>query len=312
MDESSVDEFAAELLGVPSVAALAQGLVSRALLPEGRARAHDGDAENGDSAWAQSQILLRPHLAAWLPKLAALVKRLLSQQDECGGWPLRAGERSSVVFTFYPVLALTRAIRLGLRLDGAGAALAAAERFVEDGLRSGRFSIEGQVLAHVMVERILPVVPADLLRQREQLIDSCWRADMGMRLQDRPITVTRQPVWHSIAWRPLLYLCVRRWVPPLGVLSVLLGGELVNSFDREIAAWRGPEASVNLGSGVSWASALALRGTVALARTCGGWARRRRSSGLATASGRWRAMSTTWRYRSLARIDLSPNASRGG
>jgi len=194
-----------------------------------------------------------------------LTKQLLLSQDADGGWPLRDGEKPTLPFTFYPTLALARAIRLGHRVDGAAEALRAAAWFIEDELRSGRLGLEGQVLAHAALDRIAEV-PADLVQLREQLIDACWWADTGMRIQDWLLTVSRQPVWHAIVWRPLLYVCVRRWVSPLSALGVLLGGELVTSFDREIAAWRGPEASVSLGSGSSWASALALRGLVYFAR----------------------------------------------
>ena len=98
------------------------------------------------------------------------------------------------------------------------------------------------------------------------MVEACWCAGTGLQIHDQPVTVSRQPVWHTIIWRPLLYLCLRRWVSPLSALGVFLGGELVDSFDREIAAWRGPAASVNLGVGSSWASALALRATMEFAR----------------------------------------------
>jgi len=41
MDRSGAEELAAELLGVHSVATVARGLVTRALLPEGRVEAHE-------------------------------------------------------------------------------------------------------------------------------------------------------------------------------------------------------------------------------------------------------------------------------
>jgi hypothetical protein len=316
------DQLAAELLGVPSVAALARSLATRAMLPNGRVeaheygrdqhssasaggmliglsgsygvpdsvvapliravaalvdrngrvRTHDGDAESGDNTWSQSQVLLgllqRPRLIE-PDTLTALIARLLTLRDSGGGWPLREGDLPSLMFTFYPVLALARAIDLGLAGPGVPEALHTTATFIESGLRSGRFSTEWQLLARFALERILHVngrlVPSDLARQRAHLIDACWQADGGLRIHDQPVTVTRQPVWHSMTWRPLLYLCLRRWVSPLSVLGVLVGGELITAFDRDLAAWRGPEASVNLGSGSSWASALALRGVTALA-----------------------------------------------
>jgi hypothetical protein len=112
--------------------------------------------------------------------LAALSKRLLLLQDVGGGWPLRDGETPSLTFTFYPVLALVRAARAGIRIDGSLEALRAAARFIEDGLRTERLGLEEQVLAHFALERILTAVPADLVRRREQLMEVCWRADTGM------------------------------------------------------------------------------------------------------------------------------------
>lgn len=58
---------------------------------------------------------------------------------------------------------------------------------------------------------------------------------------------------------------MRRWVSPLSAPGTLLGGELIDLFDRGLEAWKGPAASINLGSGSSWASALAFRATLAFA-----------------------------------------------
>jgi hypothetical protein len=316
-------DLAAQLLGVSSIAALAQSQVARAVLPDGRVetheygrqqhssasaggvliglsgaygvpdsivaplsalvgalidddgrvRSHDGDTESGDSTWAQSQILLglllRPHLVRKPAKLDVLIQRLMSLRDAAGGWPLRAGESPALTFTFYPVLALSRAHHLGLRVDGFEEALRATAGFVDSSIRSSRFSLEERLLGQFVLERISMasdhVIPVELIRQRGELIAACWRADTGIQLQDQLITIYRQPVWHSITWRPLLYLCLRQWISPLGPIGAVLGAELVNSFDRDLAAWTGPAGSVSLGSGSSWASALALRGTTAFA-----------------------------------------------
>jgi hypothetical protein len=76
-------------------------VVSELIDNEGRVRSHDGDLVSGDSTWAQAQVLLgllrRPHLLPAPDKLSALTKRLLSQRDENGGWPLRDGEPASLV-----------------------------------------------------------------------------------------------------------------------------------------------------------------------------------------------------------------------
>lgn len=255
-----------------SVIAPLIAVVSALIDDEGRVRSHDGDADSCDSTWAQAQVLLglllRPHLVPSPDKLNALTKRLLALRDENGGWPLRDGEPASPAFTFYPALALARALDLGVA--GAREALRVTARYVEDGLRAGRFGLEQQLMAHFALERIATAVagsvPADLVRDRAQLLDACWLAGAGLQVHDRPVTVTRQPVWHFMIWRPLLYLCLRRWVSALSVPGILLGGELVHSFDHELGVWQGPAASVNLGSGSSWASALAFRATLAFAR----------------------------------------------
>ncbi len=279
MDVASAEELAAQLLGVPSMTALARAQVRRALLPggrveaheygrkqhssasaggmlvglsgspevpdsvvaplsavvcdlidvEGRVRCHDGDVESGDSTWAQAQVLLglllRPRLVSGRDRLNALTKRLLSLRAEDGGWPLREGEPPSLTFTFYPVLALARALELGF--DEAREALGVTARYVEGGLCGGRFGLEEQVMAHFALERIGTVssepVRSELVRRRAELLDACWSAGVGLRMHDQPVTVSRQPVWHSIIWRPLLYLCLRRWVSPLSVLGVLVG-----------------------------------------------------------------------------------------
>lgn len=260
--------------GVPdSIVAPLSALAGALIDDDGRVRSHDGDAESGDSTWAQSQILLglllRPHLVRWPGKLDALIGRLMSLRDAGGGWPLRAGEAPTLTFTFYPVLALSRARQLGLRVDGFGDALRATADFVTSSMRSSRFGLEERLLGQFVLERIATAsdgeVPATLVSQRGELIEACWRADTGIQLQDQLITIYRQPVWHSITWRPLLYLCLRRWISPLSAIGALLGTELIHSFDREHAAWAGPAGSVSLGSGSSWASALALRGTSAFA-----------------------------------------------
>ncbi len=321
MDVASAEELAAQLLGVPSMTALARAQVRRALLPggrveaheygrkqhssasaggmlvglsgspevpdsvvaplsavacdlidvEGRVRCHDGDVQSGDTTWAQAQVLLglllRPHLLAKRDRVSALARRLLSQRDESGGWPLRESDPASLTFTFYPVLALAKALDLGF--EGAREALRVTSHYLEERLGDGRGGLEERVMAHFALERIATVVaepvPVEVDRRRVELLDACWSAGQGLRVCDRLVTVFRQPVWHSIIWRPLLYLCLRRWVSPLRVLGVLVGGELIDSFDRDQGVWRGPEAIVNLGSGCSWASALAFRATLALA-----------------------------------------------
>ncbi len=237
MDVVSAEELAAQLLGVPSMAALARAQVRRALLPdgrveaheygrkqhssasaggvliglsgsrevpdsviaplsvvvagliddEGRVRSHDGDVESGDSTWAEAQVLLglllRPHLVPNRDRLNALTKRLLSLRAEDGGWPLREGEPPSLTFTFYPVLALARALDLGF--EGVREALRVTARYVAEGLYGDRLGAEEQVMAHFALERIETVtaepIPSELVRHRAELLDACWGSSSGVR-----------------------------------------------------------------------------------------------------------------------------------
>ncbi|MGK3201236.1 TIR domain-containing protein [Amycolatopsis sp. MEPSY49] len=238
----------------------------------GQVRPHDGNRRNGDSTWAEAQILLglliRPHLSDIPAKITALVGRLTALQDGSGGWPLRTGGEPSPTFTFYPVLALAQAVRLGFRTGEATPALHAAGRFLDQQLASAALRAEERVLAQFALERAAASTGTALgpaaLGRRAELLSSCWSAQAGIRLHDQQITIHDQPVWHTVTWRPLLYLCLRKWTPPLGPVATVLGAELIDSFDAGISAWHGPASNRNA-AGTSWASALALRATIAFA-----------------------------------------------
>lgn len=245
-------------------------LVSALVDDTGQVRPHDGNRRNGDSTWAEAQILLglltRPHLTAATAEVIALIDRLTSLQHKAGGWPLRTGGDPTSTFTFYPALALARAAQLGFRAGKAIAALRATERFLDRQLASVSTCLEERVLAQFAFERATASTGSPSgSHRRAEILDSCWHARTGIRLDDRQITIHDQPVWQSITWRPLLYLCLRQWTAPLSAVGTVLGAELVESFDPRILAWHGPASSTSLGSGTSWASALALRATTAFA-----------------------------------------------
>lgn len=257
----------------PLVAPLVR-LVSELVDDTGQVRTHDGDRTNGDSAWAEAQILLglltRPHLVENPAKVAALIDRLVSLQHDAGGWSLRTGGPPTSTFTFYPALALVQTARLGLRTGKAVLALHATERFLAQQLVSVGTCLEERVLAQFALELVTAstgsMIGLPAIRARAEILGSCWNAQTGVLLGDRQITIYDQPVWHSITWRPLLYLCLRKWISPLSPVGTALGAELIDSFDARICAWHGPASSGTPGAGTSWASALALRATTAFAR----------------------------------------------
>jgi TIR domain len=243
--------------------------------PAGTVRTHDSDPQVGSTSWSEAQILAgllrRPALALrHREKLITLTRHLLSRQDAEGGWPLRFGDAAEVTFAFYSAMALARAHRSGLGTHEVRTALAATARHVTAQMAADRLTLEEQILARGALDAIpaqlrTPAInPAPL--PNATLLDSCWDQTAGFRLRNHTIVVYRQPAWHTITWRPLLYLCARHWASPLNPTNALLAAELVRSFDPAISAWAGPVDAVRLGTGVSWASGLALLGVSRLAR----------------------------------------------
>ncbi|MDN3353769.1 TIR domain-containing protein [Actinomadura sp. DC4] len=243
---------------------------------DGSARGHDNDASAGRTSWTESQLLFgllcRPHLVTGeYDLLRGLAGALLAKQHSGGGWPLREGEDPEFTFAFYPALALSRAYRTGVRQEeGVRVALAATAHYLENVLHQQKISVEEAILGYSALERVYAVIgesPTISLREnKKQILESAWDAEGGLRLQDRLIIIYRQPAWHSLTWHPLLYLCLRRWSSPLAPVNALLGAELLDGFSPSISAWPGPVGGVRHRSGASWASALALKATVHLAR----------------------------------------------
>lgn len=270
------------LIGLSAIRALSDDDIAsavRAVLgliqPNGRVRGHDADAAAGDTSWAESQILLgllsRPHLIADDPiGVCSLVDRLISLQHPSGGWPLRAGEEPSVTFAFYSVLALSLVSQRNIGNAKPIDALRMAGTYLQTVLDSDSPNLTERVLALYAYERLLRTpVAATLTPRREyrrEVLEQCWNASGGLQLRDQVIAIYSQPVWHSITWRPLLYLCFRKWVTPLEPVAASLAQELIDTFNPAVRAWPGPIGAVTLGTGVSWASALALRAVVALGR----------------------------------------------
>lgn len=266
------------LCGTPSVSTGVVTPLVRAVCAlvddTGFLRGHDRNGEKPPQAWGMSQVLLGLSYRVKLvshndrSKLGALGRNLLDMQDrESGGWPLRAGDPPGLSFTFYPVLAVSSAARQGLIPESvAGSALAAAASYLLAEVVKGHGSIEEQLLAVCALARIAPAGSTDEVTALTQQVEERALEGSALALRDRSIVVYPQPAWHAVLWRPLLYLALRRGMSALHPLKALLGAELLRTFDRESMAWRGPADGVRSGTGVSWASALALRATHQLAQ----------------------------------------------
>ncbi|HEY0638247.1 MAG TPA: toll/interleukin-1 receptor domain-containing protein [Pseudonocardiaceae bacterium] len=222
-----------------------------------------------------SQVLLglltRPHLVRGHDRaLAALTVALLDVQAPCGGWPLRIGDDPGITFAFYPALALTRLFRNSSRRHAAAeASLRATATHLAEAVTAPGIPLVERVLGQFALERVTDAlgmaspVPADHGRQ---VLAACLVDGRELALRDHLIVIDRQPAWHSLTWHPLLYLCARRWAPPLDRVCSLLGLRLIDGFDRSLRAWTGPARAVAPGAGTSWASCLALNAVSALGR----------------------------------------------
>lgn len=110
----------------------------------------------------------------------------------------------------------------------------------------------------------LPTPPIEPPALIDTLRDRAWSHANGLLLQNRLILAYRQPIWHVTLWRQLLRLAIHDRGSPMSPLNALLAHELVGGFNKDVQAWHGP-AERGAPRGVSWASALELRGTFALA-----------------------------------------------
>jgi hypothetical protein len=287
--EHSTASGAAVLVGLSGIGAIPDDLIapiaeaiSCLATEDGGVLGHDRSRQGPDTSWRSAQVLLglltRPSLSEFArPKIAALLAQLESSHDPLsGGWALRRGEDARLLFAFYPAIALARAWRLGLLADHDGTEqLGRVTSYLSTQLRSEAGTLEERVLAARALQVIgsawepLGQAVPDLGELRAAVLRSAWTTDQGLILTDRLVGVHRQPIWHAIIWRPLLYLAVRG-PSPASPLQSMLGHELLSSFDHDIAAWKGPPAahssSRSPSQGVSWASALALRATYALAQ----------------------------------------------
>jgi hypothetical protein len=275
------------LAGIPAIrddviAPLANELGSL-ITDNGIVTGHDSNPGAPSTSWREAQVLLglliRPSLSRSIwRKAEALATRLIKEQDlDTGGWSLREGEEAQLLFGFYPTLALIQAWRLGLIEKSSGAAvLSRASSYLVREVHANKSSLEEQLLALHALRVLCSTLPRsaplihDIADLRIEKTERAWSFTQGLTLVDRPVVVHRQPIWHAIVWRPLLYLAVRG-VSPATPLQALLGHELASTFDGDISAWHGPVATTQTQQGVSWASALALRGTYALAQDLVSW-----------------------------------------
>jgi len=236
---------------VDPVIAAAASLVSRS----GEVRGHDRNPAAGATNWAMSQLLFGLLQRAVVARrshreITGLLVALVKRQDGSGGWPLRPGEEPSLVYTFYPALALTRA-------RAAGFSNAAA---VQESLRRATDFVEAEMVDASVMQRLLALHvveqsrgrSGDTIDTRRLLLAQCLNGRGRLHIEDEPIFNYRQPMWHTVLWRPLLYMCVRHWAPPMGPVNAQLGGELLSTFDSRQAAWLGPSAAIDRRTGVSW------------------------------------------------------------
>lgn len=246
----------------------------------GSVRGH-GDGPSIDNSWRLSQLLLgllvRPSLAIGMDtKLAAMASSLVNMQDsDSGGWGFRPRSAPSVVFTFYPVAALTRGLALGIyNRAKMTVSLNSATRYLYSRLTSRECRLEEQLLAaraiHLAGNARFSALPTKSWSYIDELERISHESRHGLGLADYPIVIYQQPTWHVIVWRPLLYLACRGQQSPLNPLLAVLANELISTFDTSINAWRGP-VNATAPAGVSWASALGLRGVYLLAHDLRNW-----------------------------------------
>jgi hypothetical protein len=249
---------------VHPLAAAAASLVRR----NGDVRGHDSDPASGATNWAMSQLLFgllqrKAAVERYRREIVKLLAALLERQDRSGGWPFRPGEEPTLVYTFYSTLALTRAwSALGGDMT-VRESLRRATRFVEAEMSLPHVSVMQRILAQRILEQSGDQ-RSEFVDTRRLLLSQCVDGRGRLRLEDEPVFVFRQPMWHTVLWRPLLYLCVRHWASPMSPINAQLGGELLSTFDSHQSAWLGPVAAITRRTGVSWASALALRAVVEL------------------------------------------------
>jgi len=272
---------------VPEVADTFIGEIVAALAAyigaDGNVVGHDPTQYARPTSWREAQVLLgiltRPSLAiSFDSKIRALAARLQQAQDvRSGGWPLRSGEETRLIFAFYPAIALARAWQRGLldRSDGEKT-LRRLESYLSQALADESNSLEERLLAVRALRTVQHVLPAGagmasgVNALSRTLQEQAWVPPRGLALVDRPVVVYPQPTWHAIIWRPLLYLALRG-SSPLSPVLASLGHELVSTYDTAVSAWHGPQGTTAQGTGASWASALAFRATYALAQDLNSW-----------------------------------------
>lgn len=285
-DQHSSASAGAMLLGMASI----PGISNEALAPlfrrvaglvrsTGAVSGHDGNRVSSTSPWSIAQVLLGLLVAARrldvrVPRLHKLVTALIRlQDDESGGWELRAGESPRPAYSFYPVLALAHAWRSGLeRSDQLAGSLASAADYLVRCLRQSTATVEELLLAlraltilcSVLVGTGLITTDFDLRAAGDSLRERAWSPRHGLLLRDLPVFTYSQPSWHMTLWRPLFWLTVRGHASPLSPLDALLAHELVGTFHHDVRAWCGPDETCAR-NGASWPSALALAGTFLLA-----------------------------------------------
>lgn len=212
----------------------------------GNIRGYDGNPTIGTTNWAMSQLLLgltlrRTLAAPYHDQIGKLVCGLIARQHQSGGWPLRAGEDPTLTFSFYPQLALARAHALGTSRDEkVRRSLQLGLRYTRSALSSGGLSPVERILAIHVLDRLNRHAGTTTAVDRNQVLTQSFSEVGSLRLEDEPVISFRQPMWHTVMWRPLLYLCLREWASPMSPVNAFLGNELLLTFDHRTSAWLGP------------------------------------------------------------------------
>lgn len=167
--------------------------------------------EASGNLWRSSQMLLallsRPNLLPSIDRAKALAGRIIKQQDASGGFSYRprAGQ-CNALFTLYPVLALRRAVLLGV-LDGDEVELALrnAGNYLLRILASRNESCAMRILACAGYQQLSPVnTVADSTLQ--QISNQFSKVSSNGEI----VTDHKQPLFYVRLHRPSLLLAARK------------------------------------------------------------------------------------------------------
>lgn len=237
---------------------------------------HMYDGETIATTWAAGQCLLALTTSPnWVDaeKAKALARWLLSQQTD-SGWKLRERDNDHFepMLSFYPVLALSKACRVGWITEvEVSNSLERLKPLLTATLTSPQAHPARQLVARYLSDVVLA-----FQRHYELLPDLADRVrvasnahhltapDAYQKLRAFTIVARDQPLWYVKMWRPALYLIARRSYPPHSPMTVLLGAELLDAFSHQSSGWSPHEPPAQHATAFTWTTALGLLATAAL------------------------------------------------